>query len=44
MTYELGQLAIKGLVSKTGIDPKEVEKIWCQGLCDSRTLKQAITS
>ena len=24
MTYELGQLAIKGLISKTGIDPKAV--------------------
>ena len=27
MTYELGQLAIKGLVSKTGIDPKEVDSV-----------------
>ena len=27
MTYELGQLAIKGLISKTGIDPKEVDSV-----------------
>ena len=27
MTYELGQLAIKGLVSKTGIDPKIVDSV-----------------
>ena len=27
MTYELGQLAIKGLISKTGIDPKIVDSV-----------------
>lgn len=27
MTYELGQLSIKGLINKTGIDPKEVDSV-----------------
>jgi acetyl-CoA acetyltransferase family protein len=27
MTYELGQLAIKGLLSKTGIDPKIIDSV-----------------
>jgi acetyl-CoA acyltransferase len=27
MSYELGQFAIKGLIQKTGIDPKEVDQV-----------------
>ena len=27
MTYELGQLSIKGLINKTGINPKEVDSV-----------------
>ena len=27
MTYELGQLSIKGLINKTGIDPNEVDSV-----------------
>ncbi|HAP63406.1 MAG TPA: hypothetical protein DCR93_29215, partial [Cytophagales bacterium] len=27
MSYQLGQFAIKGLLVKTGLDPKEVDKV-----------------
>ena len=27
MTYELGQLSIKGLINKTGIDPRQVDSV-----------------